>query len=210
MIRVCLDIFVWPVWLSLLAPRIQLVLVFLSRYFAILAMGKTLQQVNETEPRLVKMMVKDGVPWTQIQRITGRSSDTINTSVKSKAVSEGSGAAIQFSAKDLDKVLKVTESMVKRADAQSEPAKGQKHTIKTIDRSSTTRRPLIDRSSTASKNCIDRISGSKNLRLGHYLPFNIQDMRSMQFLLVVDERSMSGRRAVDERSMVFTLYLSIL
>ena len=62
MVRVCLDIFVWPVWLSLLAPRIQLVLVFLSRYFAILAMGKTFQQVNETEHRLVKMMDMDTDP----------------------------------------------------------------------------------------------------------------------------------------------------
>ena len=71
--------------------------------------------------------------------------------MKSKAVSEGSGAAIQFSAKDLDKVLKVTESMVKRADAQSESTKGQKHTIKTIDRSSTTSNYRIDRSSDVEK-----------------------------------------------------------
>ena len=83
-------------------------------------MGKVFQQVNETESRLVSKMAKEGIPWTQIQRITGRSPDTINSILKGKAVSTGTGAAVKFSAKDLDKVMKVTEGMVKKADAQKE------------------------------------------------------------------------------------------
>jgi len=54
------------------------------------AMGKSFKQVNDTERHLVKGMVKEGIPWTTIQRITGRSPDTINSIVHAKGHSPGS------------------------------------------------------------------------------------------------------------------------
>ena len=87
-------------------------------------MVKKFQQVNDAERRLVKDMVKEGLPWTQIQRITRRSSETINTIMHSSKASPGSGRAVQFSAKDLDKVLKVIERMIKKADAQKDVTLG--------------------------------------------------------------------------------------
>ena len=83
-------------------------------------MGKCFEQVSDRERMLIKEMAKEGLLWTQIQRITGRSSETINTVLHGKTASPGSGAPVQFSAKDLDKVLKVTEAMVKKANAQQE------------------------------------------------------------------------------------------
>ena len=83
-------------------------------------MGKVFQQVDATEHRLVNEMAKEKIPWAKIQRITKRSPDTISTILRSKTVSKGSGATVKFTAKDLDKVLKVTESLVKKADAQKE------------------------------------------------------------------------------------------
>ena len=83
-------------------------------------MGKCFEQVSDRERKLIKEMAKEGLLWTQIQRITGRSSETINTVLHGKTASPGSGAPVQFSAKDLDKVLKVTEAMVKKANAQQE------------------------------------------------------------------------------------------
>ena len=83
-------------------------------------MGKVFTQVNGTEHRLVLMMAKEGIPWTKIQRITARTPDTIGKILKSKGVPKGSGASVRFSTKDLDKVLKVTVDMVKKANAQSE------------------------------------------------------------------------------------------
>ena len=93
---------------------------YYNHHFALLTMGKVFTQVNETEHRLVKIMAKEGTQWTKIQRITARSADTISNILKSKGVSQGSGAPVRFSAKDFDKVLKVIVAMVKKADAQSE------------------------------------------------------------------------------------------
>lgn len=106
-------------WFKLLeaACLVQLTCEFSS---AFLAMGKSFQQVDATERRLIKQMVKEGIPWTTIQRITKRSPDTINNVLNCNSVPQGSGAPIQFSAKDLDKVLKVTEALVRKADAQQE------------------------------------------------------------------------------------------
>ena len=112
--------YLWPARLSLFASHIQTVVLILKHHFALLTMGKVFTQVNETEHRLVKMMAKEGIPWTKIQRITARSADTISNILKSKGVSKGSSAPVRFSAKDCDKVLKVTVAMVKKADAQSE------------------------------------------------------------------------------------------
>jgi hypothetical protein len=83
-------------------------------------MVESFQHVNDTERRLVKAMSREGVPWTKMESITGRSPDTIRSILHSKGANRGSGASVQFSAKDLDKVLQVTETMVKNADAQKE------------------------------------------------------------------------------------------
>ena len=106
--------------LSLFASHTPIVVLLLNHHLALLTMGKVFTQVNETEHRLVKIMAKEGTQWTKIQRITARSVDTISNILKSKGVSQGSGAPVRFSAKDFDKVLKVIVAMVKKADAQSE------------------------------------------------------------------------------------------
>ena len=72
-------------------------------------MGRAFQHVDATEHRLVNEMAKEKVPWTKIQRITESSPDTISTVLSSKAVSKGSGAAVKFTAKDVDKVLRYFE-----------------------------------------------------------------------------------------------------
>ena len=46
-----------------------------SERYPFSAMGKTLQHVTPVERQLIQYMVKDGLPWTQITRITGRSSE---------------------------------------------------------------------------------------------------------------------------------------
>ena len=45
-------------------------------------MGRTFKQVDETERRLVKNMRKEKLTWEVIQRITGRSPDTLNSIIK--------------------------------------------------------------------------------------------------------------------------------
>ena len=45
-------------------------------------MGKTYYHVDDTERRLVKQMAKEGVPWTTMQKVTGRSADTTYATVK--------------------------------------------------------------------------------------------------------------------------------
>ena len=63
-------------WFKLLeaACFVQLCCKFSS---AFLAMGKSFQQVDATERRLIKQMAKEGIPWTTSQRITKRSPDFI-------------------------------------------------------------------------------------------------------------------------------------
>ena len=73
-----------PARLSLFAAHTPTVVLLLHHPFALLTMGKVFAQVNETEHRLVKMMAKEGIPWTKIQRITARSADTISNILKSK------------------------------------------------------------------------------------------------------------------------------
>ena len=45
--------------------------------FSIAAMGKQYHHVDETERRLVKNMLQAKLSWAVIQKITGRSPDTI-------------------------------------------------------------------------------------------------------------------------------------
>ena len=59
-------------------------------------MGKVLQQVDETEHRLIKNMLKEKVPWSTVQKITGRSpeaicSDSASKATKPKAVKDAVG-----------------------------------------------------------------------------------------------------------------------
>jgi len=39
---------------------------------------KQFHHADDTERRLIKGMAKEGIPWKTIQKITGRSSDTLN------------------------------------------------------------------------------------------------------------------------------------
>ena len=71
-----------------------------------------------------------------------------------------------------------------------------------IDRSSTARRPLVNTTSTALLEYWER-AYRPNLRF-----FDLE-MRSMWFLLAVDERSMSGRWAVDGFSHMFSHLLRL-
>lgn len=76
------------------------------------------KHVDETERRLVKGMAKEGIPWTTIQKVTGRSSDTLNNILHSTP--KRKGAPIQFTSKDAEKVFGVAEKMIKTANAQKE------------------------------------------------------------------------------------------
>lgn len=43
--------------------------------------GKLYNHVDDTERRLVKNMISAGIPWSKVQKVTGRSSDTIHSIV---------------------------------------------------------------------------------------------------------------------------------
>ena len=83
-------------------------------------MVKGWRHVDDTERRLVWNMVKEGIPWVTIQRITGRSPDTIRSMLNPARTTVKKGAPIKFGAKDVDKVLKVAGKMLKRANGQKE------------------------------------------------------------------------------------------
>ena len=76
-------------------------------------MGKTYYHVDDTERRLVEQMAKEGVPWTTMQKVTGRSADTINATLHKEAIRHDD-ARVRSSAEDAKKVLAVAEKMVKR------------------------------------------------------------------------------------------------
>ena len=48
------------------------------------AMGKHFQHVDDTEARLVKSMVAQKIPWSMVQKVTGRSPDTIQSILRRK------------------------------------------------------------------------------------------------------------------------------
>ena len=83
-------------------------------------MGKFYTHVDSTEKRLVKNMVKEGLTWAQVQRITGRSPDTINGMLQSGKRLRAKGAPVKLTPKVLGKLRKVLDDMVKRANAQQE------------------------------------------------------------------------------------------
>ena len=82
------------------------------------AMVKGFRHVDDTERRLVRNMARERIPWVTIQRITGCSPDTIRSMLNPAATTVPNGAPIKFGAKDVDKVLKVAEKMLKHADGQ--------------------------------------------------------------------------------------------
>ena len=79
-------------------------------------MVKGWRHVDDTERRLVRSMVKERIPWVTIQRITGRSPDTIRSMLNPARTTVKKGAPVKFGGKDMDKVLKVAEKMLKHAD----------------------------------------------------------------------------------------------
>lgn len=82
-------------------------------------MGRTFKQVDER--RLVKNMIKESITWAKIQKINGRSPDTLRSIAKSGIGStKKSGAAKKIPAKVLLKVLKATERLQKKAKAEKE------------------------------------------------------------------------------------------
>ena len=85
-------------------------------------MGKIFKQVDDTERRLIKSMLKEQVPWAKVQKITGRSPDTIRSVSASKATKPkaAKGAPVKFSKQDASALYKVIEAMVKKANAQKE------------------------------------------------------------------------------------------
>ena len=58
------------------------VCVCLCRFFS---MGQVLKQVDETEHRLIKNMLKEKVPWSTVQKSTSRSPEAIRSNSGSKA-----------------------------------------------------------------------------------------------------------------------------
>ena len=65
-------------------------------------MGKTYCNVDDIERRLVKQMAKEGVPWTTMQKVTGRSADTINATLHKEAT-QHKNVRVTSSAEDAKK-----------------------------------------------------------------------------------------------------------
>ena len=83
-------------------------------------MGKSFTHVDDTERRLVKKMVAAGIPWSQVQKVTGRSSDTIHSILKTRPRLCMKGAPAKLSVCDVAKTLRVAETMIKKANGQEE------------------------------------------------------------------------------------------
>ena len=73
----------------------------------LLAMGKTFKQVDETERRLVRNMFREKLTWKQVQKITGRSPDTINAILNYKpGAAKPKGAPKKIPVKLMPRCLK--------------------------------------------------------------------------------------------------------
>jgi len=84
-------------------------------------MVRSFHQVNDTERRLVKNMLKEKITWGKIQKITGRSSDTLSSIAKSRNGNlKQKGAAKKIPVKVLPKILKATARLQKKAKAEKE------------------------------------------------------------------------------------------
>ena len=67
-------------------------------------------------------MVAEGLSWYEIRSITGRSPDASRFICKADSSASHDGGRAMLGACDVDKILKVTESMVKSEEAQKEIA----------------------------------------------------------------------------------------
>ena len=78
-------------------------------------MVRSFRLVDDTEIRLVKNMLKAKITRGKVQKITGRSSDTLSSIAKSRIGSpKKKGVAKRNSVKVLPKILKVTERLQKK------------------------------------------------------------------------------------------------
>ena len=70
-------------------------------------MGKTFKHVDATERRLVRNMFREKLAWKTVQRITGRSPDTLNAILKYKpGAAKTKGAPKKIPVKLIPNVLK--------------------------------------------------------------------------------------------------------
>ena len=77
-------------------------------------MVRSFHQVDDTERRLVKNNLKEKITWGKIQKITGRSSDTLSSIAKSRiGCLKKKGAAKKIPIKALPKILKATARLKK-------------------------------------------------------------------------------------------------
>ena len=83
-------------------------------------MGKLYNHVDDTERRLVKNMISAGIPWSQVQKVTQRSRDTIHSILKPRNRVCKKGAPAKLSSHDVAKILNVAEVMIKTANGQQE------------------------------------------------------------------------------------------
>ena len=60
------------------------------------AMVRSFRHVDDTERRLVRNMARDRIPWVTIQRITGRSPDTIRSMLNPARTTVPKGAPIKI------------------------------------------------------------------------------------------------------------------
>ena len=70
-------------------------------------MGKLFNHVDDTERRLVKNMISAGIPSSQVQTITHRSRDTIQSILKPRSRLCKKEAPAKLSSHDVAKILKV-------------------------------------------------------------------------------------------------------
>jgi len=84
-------------------------------------MGKTCGRIDDTERRIVKNMRKAKMTWAVIQKVTGRSPDTLNAIINPKtSIPKKKGRPQKIPVKIWPKILKVTTRLQKKAKAEEE------------------------------------------------------------------------------------------
>jgi hypothetical protein len=83
--------------------------------------AKAFTHMDDTERRLIKDMVKAGIPWSKIQEITTRSSSTISSVLSpDTAAKNPKGAPKKLPPKVMKEVVKKTVALQKQAGARKE------------------------------------------------------------------------------------------
>jgi hypothetical protein len=67
-------------------------------------MGKHFQHVDDTEARLVKSMVAQKIPWSMVQKVTGRSPDTIQSILRRKLGKAKASSRAKLTDRDIGKL----------------------------------------------------------------------------------------------------------